>query len=136
MNPARFPYIPRIAQGGPLALMPMVPISLANAGQTFTVDALLDTGASVNVLPYSIGLQLGLEWGKLKPISSLTGTLANVAARGAVLMATVATFSPVRLGFAWAQTDSVPTLLGQMNFFLEFEVCVFRAQSAFEVRPK
>jgi|GEM_PF-3158502 len=27
-------------------------------------------------------------------------------------------------------------ILGQANFFLEFDVCFFRARSEFEVRPK
>jgi hypothetical protein len=27
-------------------------------------------------------------------------------------------------------------LLGRMNFFLEFDVCFYRSQLAFEIRPK
>ncbi len=30
----------------------------------------------------------------------------------------------------------VSTILGQVNFFLEFEVCFFRARALFDVRPK
>ena len=29
-----------------------------------------------------------------------------------------------------------PLLLRRMNFFLEFDVCFYRSQLAFEVRPK
>jgi len=42
----------------------------------------------------------------------------------------------VRLAFAWTQTDNVPTLLGQVNFFLEFDACFFRSREEFEVQPK
>lgn len=34
------------------------------------------------------------------------------------------------------KTDNVRLLLGQANFFVEFDVCFYRSQEAFEVRPK
>jgi hypothetical protein len=30
----------------------------------------------------------------------------------------------------------VAMILGQVNFFMEFDVCFFRSQAAFEVTPK
>ncbi|CAD5956635.1 hypothetical protein [Planktothrix agardhii] len=39
--------------------MPYLPITLSNGSNSVEVMALLDTGASVNVLPYQISLQLG-----------------------------------------------------------------------------
>jgi hypothetical protein len=45
-------------------------------------------------------------------------------------------FPPVRLAFAWAQSNAVPVLLGQVNFFMEFDVCLFRSAGHFEVKPK
>ncbi len=30
----------------------------------------------------------------------------------------------------------VPLLLGQANFFIEFDVCFYRSQKVFEVTPK
>lgn len=53
-----------------------------------------------------------------------------------VLLAAVSSFPAVRLAFAWAQTDDVSVILGQVNFFLEFDVCFFRSRALFEVRPK
>ncbi len=35
-----------------------------------------------------------------------------------------------------SQAEEVPLILGQVNFFLEFDVCLFRAQSRFDVSPK
>ena len=40
------------------------------------------------------------------------------------------------MAFAWAQSDAVGIILGQVNFFLEFDVCFFRSRASFEVRPK
>ena len=45
-----------------------------NIGDTYVEKALLDLGASVNLLPYSVYKQLGL--GKLKP-TSITLSLAD-----------------------------------------------------------
>jgi hypothetical protein len=40
------------------------------------------------------------------------------------------------LAFAWAQEESMSVLLGQVNFFLEFDVCFFRARAEFALQPK
>ena len=45
-------------------------------------------------------------------------------------------FSPVLLAFAWVSHDNTPVILGQTNFFNEFEVCFFRNSLEFEVKPK
>jgi hypothetical protein len=47
-----------------------------------------------------------------------------------------ASFPPVDLAFAWTQSTEVPMILGQVNFFMEFDVCFFRSQAALEVNPK
>ncbi|MCU0550267.1 MAG: hypothetical protein MUC48_13030 [Leptolyngbya sp. Prado105] len=50
--------------------------------------------------------------------------------------AQVSSFPKVDLAFAWTQAADAPLILGQANFFFEFEVCFFRARSEFEVHPK
>jgi hypothetical protein len=65
----------------------------------------------------------------------LTGNLAAQEARALVVEARVAEFAPARLVFAWTRAESVPLLLGQMNFFEEYDVCFHRARRQFEVEP-
>jgi hypothetical protein len=113
----------------------MMPITL-QAAQAVVVSALLDTGAAVNVLPYGIGAQLGFIWEQQTTSVQLSGNLASVEARVVIVAATAAQFPPVRLAFAWAKQDAIPVILGQVNFFMEFDVCFFRARSFFEVRPR
>ena len=113
----------------------MMPLTL-KATQSLAVSALLDTGAAVNVLPYGIGVQLGFIWDQQTTSVQLSGNLASVEARVVLVAATVAQFPPVRLAFAWARQDSIPVILGQVNFFMEFDVCFFRSRSLFEVRPR
>lgn len=131
----QFPYVPRDPSLGNASLSPMLPLTLIG-GQQVTTSGLVDSGAAVNVLPYALGVQLGYAWAQETRPVELSGNLASVEARVVVLSAVVGTFPPVRLAFAWAHTDAVPVILGQVNFFLEFDVCFFRSRGVFEVKPK
>jgi hypothetical protein len=116
--------------------LPQLPLSLSYRESAIEVIALLDTGASVNVLPYSLGVQLGAVWDEQTTFVTLAGNLATIEARGLLISAQISNFSPVRLVFAWSLSDDVPLLLGRMNFFLEFDVCFYRSRLMFEIRPK
>lgn len=116
--------------------MPYLPLKLTNGSHSIEVMALLDTGASVNVLPYEIGLQLGATWEDQTIPIQLSGNLHRSEARGLVLAGTVAQFPPILLAFAWTQSRDVPVILGHMNFFAEFNVCFYRHELAFEVRSR
>lgn len=87
------------------------------------VTALIDSGATVNVLPYTAGVNLGATWDQQNAIIPLTGNLSNQLPIPFFAMAVVEGFEPVRLAFAWVQSDNVPVILGQTNFFMEFDVC-------------
>jgi hypothetical protein len=86
--------------------------------------------------PYPLGLQLGFVWEQQSTRVHLTGSLARLPARGVIVSGQVASFPSVELAFAWTQATDVPMILGQVNFFMEFDVCFFRSQAAFEVNPK
>jgi hypothetical protein len=116
--------------------MPYLPLTLISNGQSLNTEGLLDTGASVNVLPYELGLKLGLIWEDETLSVLLAGNLARFEARAVVVDAQVNSFPIVNLAFAWTQAPNVPLILGQANFFFDFDVCFFRARSEFEVCPK
>ncbi len=116
--------------------LPQLPLSLSYRESAIEVIALLDTGASVNVLPYRVGVQLGAVWDEQTTVVTLAGSLATIEARGLLISAQISDFSHVRLVFAWSLSDDVPLLLGRMNFFLEFDVCFYRSRLMFEIRPK
>ena len=121
---------------GTLSTLPYLPLVLTYRNQFINVSGLLDTGSSVNVLPYEIGLRLGAVWERQRLSVPLGGNLARFEARALVLTANVERFSPVELAFAWTQDKNAPLILGQMNFFLAFDVCFYRAESVFEISPK
>ncbi len=136
LNGQRFPFIERTNNVGLSSTMPYLPITLSYQDRDLEAMALLDTGASVNVLPYEVGLQLGATWENQTVPIQLSGNLAQMEARGLVLSATVGEFPSLLLAFAWTRSKNVPLILGHMNFFVEFDVCFYRADLAFELHPR
>jgi hypothetical protein len=113
--------------------LPTIPITLSYAGCSISANALLDIGSTVNLLPHDIGLQLGAIWKEQTVRLPLAGNLARVEARGLFVQVQVGNLEPVRLAFAWAQSSQVPLILGQTNFFREFDVCFQRSRRTIEI---
>jgi len=132
----RFPYVQVDPSLGSASALPYVPLTLEYGGSTVSVSGLVDSGSALNVLPYNIGRQLGASWQQQTIPVRLTGNLADCDARAILVTATVGQFTPVRLAFAWARDDKIPVILGQVNFFMEFDICFSRSQLLFEVRRR
>lgn len=135
-NGERFPYISTDAALGPASLSPYLPLSLSHEDRIVEVSGLLDTGASVNVMPFSVGLDLGADWDQLITSLDLTGNLSQYEAKALMVTGVAAGFEPVPLVFAWTRATDVPLILGQVNFFMEFDLCFYRSQLTFDIRPK
>jgi hypothetical protein len=132
----RFSFTERIDSLGRSVIMPYLPLTLSAGGNFIEVSALLDTGASVNILPYELGLQLGAVWEEQTVPVQLSGNLGRNEARGLAVSGTVAQFDPILLVFAWTQVRDAPVSLGHMNFFAEFNMCFYRHELAFDVQPR
>ena len=119
-----------------ISLMPRLSLRL-HLGNLYTdVNGLIDSGASVNVLPYSVGAALGANWDDQPQLASLGGNLSVVEVRALAVTAyhpDLTNSDGVELLFAWARTDNSPILFGQINFFLQFDVCFFRQEQIFEI---
>jgi hypothetical protein len=80
MKPHTFSYSDDRATSGLQANLPFVPTTLSYREQLIQVPALIDSGSSVNVLPYDIGQDLGLVWEAqdfpLEVVGVLQGSLA------------------------------------------------------------
>lgn len=132
-TPMRVPYT-RVSIPFP-TLRPLLPFRLVQGTTTVDVEALVDSGSDTNVLPYDIGLRLGLDWSRAMPLPPIGGALASTPSRAVLLTAEVGSFPPVRLAFSWVQSNTVPLILGQTNFFLEFDVCFYASRGEFTVAP-
>ncbi|MBD2254040.1 hypothetical protein [Nostoc parmelioides] len=116
--------------------LPRIPLVLRRDDQSVETIGLVDSGATVNVLPYELGLQLGFAWEDRQAIIQLAGNLSNQTAIPLSASTEIADFPAVKLVFVWVRSPNVPLILGQTNFFLEFDVCFYRSQLEFEVKPK
>ncbi|MCG3196865.1 MAG: hypothetical protein HUU16_10320 [Candidatus Omnitrophica bacterium] len=132
--PIRFPYLPLFGTSGETFLAPLLPLELCLAtANPVSTHGLLDSGATVNVMPYSLGIRLGADWKTQSPSVRLTGNLAAHDARALIVEAHIAAMEPVPLIFAWSESDDVPLLLGQVNFFQQFDVSFHGARLQFEL---
>ncbi len=131
---ARFAYSQ--SAGASARALPRVPMELSHGNRSVAVEGLIDTGSTINVLPYDYGLALGMIWEEYNIPLTLTGALANYEARVAFLWASNARLTgrnPVQLSIAWTTSNDVPVILGQTNFLMEFNVCFYLSQNYFEV---
>jgi hypothetical protein len=116
--------------------LPRLPLTLRKGDRATEVVALVDSGSTVNVLPYQVGLQLGAVWERRSAILRLGGVLGGQAGVPLIAAAEIEGLPSVTLAFAWIQQDDVPVVLGQTNFFMEFDVCFYRSKLEFEVKAK
>lgn len=116
--------------------LPRLPLRLRRENQEVEAIGLVDSGATVNVLPYELGLELGETWNDRRAVIQLAGNLSNQSAIPFSAIAQIGEFLPTELLFAWVKRPNIPLILGQTNFFLEFDVCFYRSKSEFEIRPK
>jgi len=128
------PYTLMFPVLGDAGLRPQLSITLRLGGVAVEGHGLIDSGATVNVLPYRVGLALGAIWSDNLPDLHLSGNLGNWPAKGIFIEAVVGAFPVAELVFAWSQSENAPLILGQVNFFKEFEICFFRAKGYFEIR--
>jgi hypothetical protein len=131
----RLPFTPLNSGTGLIVPMPIVPIQLARGSRTFLTEGLVDSGAMVNVLPLDVGLRLGPDW-KSQTIDMLLGGVFSGPAKGILLEATIGNYPPVQLAFGWYSSNDVRLVLGQTNFFQQFDVSFHASQDYFEVQPK
>jgi hypothetical protein len=130
----RFPYIAVQSARGAASLRPLVPMTISHRGFSVEAMGLLDTGSDVNVLPYKLGIDLGISWDDQKIGVTPGGNMSSFEARGIILTARISDIEPVQLAFAWTKAENIPLVLGQVNFFAEFGVCFYRSQGSFDLR--
>lgn len=115
--------------------MPLISICLGGRfGRELVTEALIDTGATVNLIPFELGSQLGYEWEAQTKQLRISGAFSTLNARGILLHVRIGGFASVPLVFGWCQEGAeVPLILGHMNFLEQFKFCVIRKEQRFEL---
>lgn len=136
MQSPKFPYLQVLPERRLIEPMPYLPLMLERNGSRKEVFGLLDSGSTVNVLPYNIGLELGAIWEEQQISLNLAGNLANFEAKALFVNAQIQEFPTVELAFAWTKSEYATLILGQTNFFSEFNICFYRSQNEFEIKAR
>lgn len=115
--------------------MPILDIKLDYGSREIVTSALVDSGASLNILPFDIGIELGLVWEQQTYPIQLGGVLQQSKAFAVLLDAHIGNLPTRQLAFAWVNRPSstIRTLLGQVNFFQEFDVHFYGSKQAFSI---
>jgi hypothetical protein len=116
--------------------LPRIPLVLRNRDRAIEAIGLVDSGSSVNILPYGAGIELGAIWDDGRASIRLAGSLASETAMPLLTTAEIEGLPAVKLAFAWVKKNDVPLILGQTNFFAEFDVHFYRSRLVFEIVPK
>ena len=124
-----FPY-QKVAR---LSVFPMLPIQLKSASHTISELALVDSGAALSVLPFDLGLQLGLDWNDAVIGSGLGNRIKPADSRFVFLDLIVESFQPFKNIFLWVNTNEIRLILGQANFLAHFDVLLSARKQEFTI---
>jgi hypothetical protein len=83
--PKRFGYVEADPLLGVASALPYAPIMLQMGDRKVQVSALIDSGSTLNVLPFDVGLKLDAVWDEQIVPVRLGGNMAESEARGLVL---------------------------------------------------
>lgn len=109
--------------------LPMVWVRL---GLQHELLALVDTGASVNVLPHSVGLHLGLDWNSSSDGPEIGGSIAGVSKKVKLLFK-IRDFDALEMEFCWLFHDRARVILGHDDFLKNFDVCFSTCNRVFSI---
>lgn len=91
----RFKYSTSNSSQNEFDSLPRIPLILLRENFSVETIGLVDSGATINVLSYEIGVQLGAVWDESKAILRLAGNLSNQTAMPLFVNAQVGNFTPV-----------------------------------------
>ena len=109
--------------------LPMVWVRL---GLRHELLALVDTGASVNVLPHSVGLQLDLDWNSSPDGPEIGGSIAGVSKKVKLLLK-IRDFDALEMEFCWLSHNRARVILGHDDFLKNFDVCFSTQEKKFSI---
>jgi gag-polyprotein putative aspartyl protease len=113
-------------------VLPFLKMDIGSVGNMFSVIALVDSGASTNLLPYRIGQRLGFDWENAEPGPKISGTISSES-RLIKTSVKIGSLDVIDLSFCWIEHDNARLLLGQNDFFMNFTVCFLTKERKFSV---
>ncbi|MCI0617839.1 aspartyl protease family protein, partial [bacterium] len=102
-------------------LKPIIPVTIIGAKRGVNAFMLLDSGADLSLIPYSVGNTIGLDLdienrSEVQGIGE--GSVPYILSQARIKIGDIET--PARIG--WALIEEVPLILGRLDVFQEFSV--------------
>jgi len=102
-------------------LKPIIPVTIIGAKRGVNAFMLLDSGADLSLIPYSVGEAIGLELdienrSEVQGIGE--GSVPYILSQARIKIGDIET--PARIG--WALIEEVPLILGRLDVFQAFSV--------------
>lgn len=116
-----FPFEKRYSRQLGSIWKPMIPVTLIGPKRSVKLFMLLDSGADLSLVPYSVGEALGLELDiqKRSEIQGIgEGSVPYILSQGTLQIGKLKV--PIRIG--WALIEEVPLILGRLDVFRHFAV--------------
>jgi len=123
---------------GALFGKPLMTMTLCHDGHEITVSALVDSGATISLLPYEMGRQLGFVWKEQTIPLQLGGPLKGIPAVAVLVNGQISGLPETPLVMAWVAKTEHPIrpILGQVNFFQQYKITFEGYTNTFDVCPK
>jgi hypothetical protein len=102
-------------------LKPIIPVSIMGPKRGVNVFMLLDSGADISLIPYSVGETIGLELnmadrGEVQGIGE--GSLPYILSHIKLRIGDIEILARV----GWALIEEIPFILGRLDVFSEFSI--------------
>ncbi len=107
--------------------LPYIPLTLSYAEHTIQCNGLIDSGATHGLMPYQVGLNLGLSWEKQTLNLPEEDSFKGIPAVGIRIFGRIKPFPPIPLVFAWWKSNEkgAKTQRRRKIFISGFFLCVF-----------
>ncbi|MEW6481975.1 MAG: aspartyl protease family protein [bacterium] len=102
-------------------LKPVIPVTIIGMKRKVNVFMLLDSGADISMIPYSVGEAIGIEFDL-----SMRGEVCGIGEGSVPYVVSKVRFRikdieiPSRIG--WALIEEVPLILGRLDVFQKFAI--------------
>lgn len=117
----QFPFERRKSQFLGEIHKPIIPVIIKGPKRRVKIFMLLDSGADLSLIPYSVGTAIGLtaEMENRNEVQGIgEGTVPYILSEVNLIVGNVE--FPARIG--WALIEEVPFILGRLDFFQKFSI--------------
>ncbi len=116
--------------------LPLLKVRLSHKNQSIKVNALVDSGANASIFHSSLAEALGLDLS-----SGLKQEFFGISGHGItayfhlVKLQIVGSLDELELAVAFTESDGVGALLGQADFFQNYQIKFERYKEQMEIKP-